>query len=748
MPRLRLAVLYLVLITALGSHPTYLAGSFNNELIVTLEKEEFQYCAEQDIIIIYESNLKLDSVAIEELNAEIKISEEFITLNGELKIGQYNLIFFSGECKTSVLINIVQGVIDPVDLIDIEKCEEDTISLLMNPNPNYVYGWSPDLFLTSNDESAETFTPIPQVYYVRVSDKNNICSYEDSISVKIITPDYSFEVRPSLECVPDNITIVLRSSETIDSVRWNGRSPDRQVSNSFFFDQLTDSLLYPTVFINNCSFFYTLVISRDNQRLDISFDQTSYCLDDSVRISLSSPLSFALASSSDYLRINDSSLVTQSDGQNLQLRVNFVDCIAFYDISVTTDSLPVIDAVFNKSLYCPDDSIIVLNDDYTRNNCPDLKTNWLINNELIAMGDTLELLASGNTQNITRVLENNACKSIDTFNISISGDSFQPEWTDTSVCRNAALLIDLNELASDTWTWTDKSALSCTSCRDVMIATDSTFSTTISYNIGGCSFHKDFQVGINENESFLLDTVYTCIDEDFGYILPDSIPDGKWENNEILDCLECRDPIINASRSEMITFVVTENAQCTTRYLLPVIVFPRAEITVDIDEQPYNEGDIILISTPLLTDNFELSWIVNGIVLGSSQEITFTLIQGLNEIVLLARNLETNCSSELVSFVTAAEVVTPEVPLAIPNVFTPNEDGTNDIFRASGSSNRTRGIKIFDRFGVLVTQVDGGWNGTYQNGTLAPPGIYYYQLSAINEEGNIQIFEGQVTLSR
>ena len=66
----------------------------------------------------------------------------------------------------------------------------------------------------------------------------------------------------------------------------------------------------------------------------------------------------------------------------------------------------------------------------------------------------------------------------------------------------------------------------------------------------------------------------------------------------------------------------------------------------------------------------------------------------------------------------------------IPNVFTPNNDGKNDILRA-----RTTGLvekvdfKLFNRGGLLVFQTEEprlNWNGTYK-GAVVKPGVYFYQ---------------------
>ncbi|MBA7584084.1 hypothetical protein ES708_26037 [subsurface metagenome] len=65
----------------------------------------------------------------------------------------------------------------------------------------------------------------------------------------------------------------------------------------------------------------------------------------------------------------------------------------------------------------------------------------------------------------------------------------------------------------------------------------------------------------------------------------------------------------------------------------------------------------------------------------------------------------------------------------IPNVFTPNNDGYNDILRARTTDFVVRiNMKIYSRSGSLVYEtVDPyiNWDGMY-NGKYVAPGVYYY----------------------
>ena len=88
----------------------------------------------------------------------------------------------------------------------------------------------------------------------------------------------------------------------------------------------------------------------------------------------------------------------------------------------------------------------------------------------------------------------------------------------------------------------------------------------------------------------------------------------------------------------------------------------------------------------------------------------------------------------------------------IPNIFSPNEDGTNDVFKIEAPLvEKIEGFKIFDRWGEKLF-VSGGsdiaWDGTFL-GKRLPPGVYVYVIDIRCElNGEIISTWGDITLIR
>lgn len=88
--------------------------------------------------------------------------------------------------------------------------------------------------------------------------------------------------------------------------------------------------------------------------------------------------------------------------------------------------------------------------------------------------------------------------------------------------------------------------------------------------------------------------------------------------------------------------------------------------------------------------------------------------------------------------------------LFVPNTFTPNGDGTNDLFGAYGSEIATLQLFVFDRWGELIfssDSMDRRWDGTYK-GRPAQVDTYVWKVEATELSGRQYQAVGHVNLVR
>jgi gliding motility-associated-like protein len=99
-------------------------------------------------------------------------------------------------------------------------------------------------------------------------------------------------------------------------------------------------------------------------------------------------------------------------------------------------------------------------------------------------------------------------------------------------------------------------------------------------------------------------------------------------------------------------------------------------------------------------------------------------------------------------------VICGNINIFVPNTFSPNNDGSNDVFYIRGKGlDRVKSIRIFNRWGEVVFEQQQfpvndptyGWNGTYKKNKPIPD-VYIYQVEVFCDNSQVIRFEGNVAL--
>ena len=94
--------------------------------------------------------------------------------------------------------------------------------------------------------------------------------------------------------------------------------------------------------------------------------------------------------------------------------------------------------------------------------------------------------------------------------------------------------------------------------------------------------------------------------------------------------------------------------------------------------------------------------------------------------------------------------VKDKMTLYVPNAFTPNGDGINDMFKAYGTLVKVFRMEIFDRWGHSMFEsasLGRGWDGTI-DGERVMNGVYVWKVYAVDFYDEEHIMIGHVTLIR
>ena len=207
------------------------------------------------------------------------------------------------------------------------------------------------------------------------------------------------------------------------------------------------------------------------------------------------------------------------------------------------------------------------------------------------------------------------------------------------------------------------------------------------------------------------------------------------------------------ANGDTITCSMTSNAACALPATvlsnsIPLIVNPIPQ--VDTGQIFYlAEGQSTTLS-PAAAGNYSFSW-SPGTGLSDSMATEPIANPTKTTVYTLTATSADGCkaSTEII-----VDVFTR---LHVPNAFTPNGDGHNDIFYILNGppDSRIKDLSVYDRWGEKLFQVHDaptadpafGWNGKYK-GAPAPAGAYIYALVMNYADGTKLAFQGTILLIR
>lgn len=204
------------------------------------------------------------------------------------------------------------------------------------------------------------------------------------------------------------------------------------------------------------------------------------------------------------------------------------------------------------------------------------------------------------------------------------------------------------------------------------------------------------------------------------------------------------------------SLVVRDDQGCT-RSVHGVTV--DAGLSIEFDAGPDREvalGDIIQLDAPSPLAPYNLQWFAEDPL--SCPQCLKTNLGPISkdQNVMLRVWTTAGCEAEDGLRVILKQIVTRPV-VYIPNSFSPNYDGINDVFSIYGNEfvAAVNLLQIFDRWGnalfsiadLPINEPGIGWDGTYREKPM-DPGVYVYTAEVRMTDGSIRLYKGDIILIR
>lgn len=178
-----------------------------------------------------------------------------------------------------------------------------------------------------------------------------------------------------------------------------------------------------------------------------------------------------------------------------------------------------------------------------------------------------------------------------------------------------------------------------------------------------------------------------------------------------------------------VTIIYAANCRTTVGISTPIQIYEQPEASFTYDPRGVNtlnnEVNFNNTSTGII---YETVWTFGD----STSSTLFNPLHVFNEAGIYTVNLRVQGPGNCVDSISQQLVVENAVRIFVPNVFSPNQDGSNDVFNIGFAGDLSDyHMQVFDRWGGLVFQSNNpaqGWNGKRQNGDPAEQNVYLYQI--------------------
>lgn len=214
--------------------------------------------------------------------------------------------------------------------------------------------------------------------------------------------------------------------------------------------------------------------------------------------------------------------------------------------------------------------------------------------------------------------------------------------------------------------------------------------------------------------------------------------------------------VVSNTTSGTYTFTAASGQCATPTVSFDVIINPVPTVAPRMDTT-VNDGAVVpafnMTGTP---PSVTFTWTNSNPSIGLAASGTgpvpsFTAVNpgsaGVSSIVTVTPSMN-GCSGNPITY--RINVMPLDKDFFVPNVFSPNGDGKNDLFMVYGNYIERLQMRIFNQWGqqvVFITNPKEGWDGRFK-GKAQPVGVYVYVLEVVMTDGRKLSAKGSVSLLR
>jgi gliding motility-associated-like protein len=324
---------------------------------------------------------------------------------------------------------------------------------------------------------------------------------------------------------------------------------------------------------------------------------------------------------------------------------------------------------------------------------------------------------------------------------------------DTAICLGQTF--QLSPTGAATYVWTANNTLSCTNCTSPIataVLPMNTYMVT-GTSTAGCISADTINIKVVQPFSITYNTTDTLCEGEQKQLLAAGAEFYSWTPVTGLNDPSIPNPIASPVITTNYMVIGRDYKSCffDTGYV-PIVVYPIPGFNIVSDQITIPAGTTITLNTTNSADINKWRWVPAAGL--SCADCPNPVVTPTRDILYkaIAYN-DGGCVKEDQVLITT---ICNGGNVFIPNTFSPNGDGMNDLFYPRGNGiNGIKALRVFNRWGAIVFQkynyaindATAGWDGT-MNGQKLPADVYIYDAEVICDNNQILPMKGNVTLIR
>lgn len=321
---------------------------------------------------------------------------------------------------------------------------------------------------------------------------------------------------------------------------------------------------------------------------------------------------------------------------------------------------------------------------------------------------------------------------------------------DILICRGTGT--NLNATGADNYTWSPAAGLSCINCANPIANPDSlTHYIVTGTTIQGC-INTD-TIAVNVKQRFVMtnslgDTL--CKGGPSVRLYASGASTYLWSPGYALSSIYSSTPLASPSITTTYRVIGSDDVGCfkDTGYVT-VKVYPIPAVEAGQDKT-INVGQTVNLMPVISSDVTSVLWTPSTSIVQSNFPGVMVKPAETTEYTVTVKNPGGCVTKDKLTIF----VLCNGANVFIPNTFSPNGDGANDIFYPRGSGLFTiKSMRIFNRWGEVMYDKSNfmpndakyGWDGKH-NGQRLNTDVFVYTIEIICDNSATLVFKGNVTL--